>query len=176
MTHAELVARGAGWLRRQGCAIVLSEFCSYTTTGETPDNIGWRDGLSIVLEAKASRTDFLADRRKKFRADPALGMGDWRFFITPPGLLKPEDDLQGWGLLEVHARSVRTVRGGPSGNAWWHREKPFAGNARCETQMLVSALRRLQLHHGTPEFDRLTHLTFSEKQKELQACTPNLPT
>ncbi len=77
--HAELCVRGERWLRTRGCRVVLRDpFKAAVYTGECPDVIGWRDGHSILIECKASRADFLADKGKRFRAEPEIGMGDER--------------------------------------------------------------------------------------------------
>lgn len=145
--HADLVARGVRWLRSQGCRVVLSDpFRAAVWTGEQPDVIGWRDGHSILLEAKASRADFLADRNKRFRKEPTLGMGDFRLYIAPPGVIAASDLPEGWGLLIAHERRIEVAGSFPRQYEWngrkrvsWH-PAPFEGNKRCETVMLVSAL------------------------------------
>ena len=97
--HAKLVLRGARWLHAQGCRVVLHDpFRAAVSTGEQPDDIGWRDGLSILIEVKVTFADFLADQKKPFRKDPSKGMGDWRFFLCPPEVIQPADLPSGWGL------------------------------------------------------------------------------
>lgn len=91
------------------------------------------------MEAKTSRADFIVDARKLWRQMPERGMGDWRFFITPPGLLDPAELPAGWGLLEADGKRTRLVTGGPYGNNWW-ANVPFQPDKRMETRMLVSAL------------------------------------
>lgn len=143
MTHDDLVLRAEKWLKSQGCGVVFrDEFRALTHSGEQPDAIGWRDGLSIMIECKASRSDFFADKKKRFRIDPAMGMGDWRFFMCPPGIIKPEDLPEGWGLLYALPKQTKKVHGIPSNAMWWNG-KPFNGNKRYETQMMYSALRRM---------------------------------
>lgn len=143
MTHDELVMRAEKWLTNQGCGVVFrDEFRAATHNGEQPDAIGWRDGLSILIECKASRSDFLADKRKRFRKEPEIGMGDWRFYMCPPGVIKPEDLPGGWGLLHATPKQVKKVHGVP-GNCHWWSKKPFEGNKRCENQIMYSALRRM---------------------------------
>ncbi|WP_065627342.1 hypothetical protein [Xanthomonas euvesicatoria] len=138
MTHSDLVEAGRSWARRKGCRVVLHDPFR-AAVREMPDLIAWRDGVSILLEAKTSRSDFLADAKKPWRKDPERGMGDWRFYIAPKGLLKIEELPNGWGLLELDQGKVIEVHGVPLGNAnWWRR--PFTGNKRDETLMLVSAL------------------------------------
>lgn len=142
-THAELVTLAEGWLWRQGCGLVFAEL-STLATPETPDAIGFRATTSILIECKATRADFLADKAKPFRQHPERGMGDWRFYLTPKGLIAPSELPQGWGLIEV-GKSVRRTHGGPKGNIW-DAGKPFHGNPAAEKALLYSALRRLAGH------------------------------
>jgi len=143
MTHTELTLRAEKWLKSQGCGIVFrDEFKANTHNGEQPDGIGWRDGLSILIECKTSRSDFLADKNKKFRRKADTGMGDWRFYMCPPDVIKIDDLPTGWGLLYILPKQIKKIHGVPSNCHWWNK-KPFEGNKRCETQMMYSALRRI---------------------------------
>jgi len=143
MTHPELVTLAEKWLWRQGCGVVFAEL-STLATPETPDAIGFRTTTSILVECKATRADFLADKNKPFRQEPARGMGDWRFFMTPKGLVTKDELPEGWGLIEV-GKSVRRTHGGPKGNIWT-ADQPFTGNKVAEQALLYSALRRLAGH------------------------------
>lgn len=143
MTHPELVTLAEKWLWRQGCGVVFAEL-STLATPETPDAIGFRTTTSILVECKASRADFLADKNKPFRRDPSRGMGDWRFYLTPKGLVTKDELPEGWGLIEV-GRSVRRTHGGPKGNIWTSGQ-PFTSNKAAEQALLYSALRRLAGH------------------------------
>ncbi len=142
--HDEIVAAAVRWLRRNGCAAILSDpfkaGCS-----EQPDAIGWRDGVSMAVEVKASRSDFLADAKKPHRLDPARAVGDWRFFAAPKGLIHEGELPNGWGLLEWDGAKLLPGAGVPRGNCNWH-SYPFGGavNKRAETQLLVSAIRQPQ--------------------------------
>ncbi len=115
MTHTELVERAARWLKNTlRCTIVLKEegSCIVTPpweTGEIPDAIGWRrDGWSILIECKTPLSDFYSDKQKPFRKDNR-GVGQERWYMTPPGILKPAQLKDGWGLAEAHKRIVRRV-------------------------------------------------------------------
>lgn len=143
VTHAELVSLAEKWLWRQGCGVVFAEL-STLATPETPDAIGFRTTTSILVECKATRADFLADKNKPFRRDPSRGMGDWRFYLTPKGLVTKDELPEGWGLIEV-GKSVRRTHGGPKGNIWTSGQ-PFVGNKVAEQALLYSALRRLAGH------------------------------
>lgn len=143
--HAELVALGAKWLRTQcRCSTVLSELRAFTPTGECPDVVGWRSDYSILVECKTSRGDFKADRKKPFRQNPSKGIGAFRFYLCPPGIIQPEDLPDHWGLLIAQGRRTRMVVG-PTGNIWEstiNQAFRHQRNEEAEIAMLVSALRR----------------------------------
>lgn len=103
MTHAELVEVAARWLRSQRCKPVFTEINCWATS-ESPDAFGVNSKGSIVVECKASVSDFYADRRKEFRLDPAKGMGRLRYYLCPFGLISPDrlTLADGWGLLWVN--------------------------------------------------------------------------
>lgn len=144
-THAALCLLAEKWLRHQGFGVIFrDQFRAVTDHGERPDAIGWRGGISAVVECKASRADFLADHDKPFRVDPTRGMGDWRFYLAPRDVIAISDLPEGWGLL--HAVGSRVIaKTGVPGNIGWHGDAPFCGQKRCEVQMLYSALRRVVL-------------------------------
>lgn len=139
MTHADLVARAARWLRNtMRCSVVLTER-TLRSGGEVPDAIGWTRQACHVVECKASRSDFCADRAKAHRRVPAIAMGQLRYFLTPPGLLKTDDIPDGFGLLEVEAFStcVRTIV----------KAAAFPdSNRHRELCLLLSELGRYQRH------------------------------
>lgn len=148
-THDDLVLRAEKWLQNQSCQVVIRDpFRSWNR--EQPDAIGWRSDVSILVEVKVSRSDFLADAKKHFRANPSEGMGDWRFYMCPPEIIKPEDLPEGWGLLWVYEKQIKKVHGVPP-NSWWSSKRPHRGNKDAENTMLVSALRRLSLRGHLPE-------------------------
>lgn len=99
-THAEGCQIAAKYLsNRMGCGAVFVEPNPFENT-ESPDAIGFRPGgCSILMEVKVSRADFLSDSRKPHRIDPARGMGSWRFYVCPEGVIKVEDLPPKWGLF-----------------------------------------------------------------------------
>ena len=107
MTHDDLVARAARWLRgTQRCSVVITE--TESCTSEIPDAIGWRNmHYSILIECKTSRSDFFADAKKGRARVAMIGMGLVRYYMTAPGLLSIEEIPEGWGLLEAHENYVR---------------------------------------------------------------------
>lgn len=109
MTHAALVRIAVQWLRSYRCGVVLSE--QACVSGEMPDAIGWKRAChSVLVECKVSRSDFLADRVKPFRQQSDEGVGNERFYLAPPGLIRVDELPYGWGLLECRARKVAITR------------------------------------------------------------------
>jgi hypothetical protein len=146
--HSELARRAETWLRngcivpghnghprKIRCAVVMREMMS--TGWETPDAIGFAYGgrVTVLVEVKVSRSDFFADSKKVFRSRPELGMGMFRYFLTPPGLVSINELPERWGLLTLHGRSVRVARVAAE---FGQRHTTH------EMAMLVSLARRLQ--------------------------------
>lgn len=167
-SHKELVMQADKWLKSQGWTIVIRDcFRAYVDTGEQPDVIAWRNAgtVSVVVECKASRSDFLADKNKAFRVTG--GMGDWRFIFCPTGVVTTDDLPSGWGLLHFDGRSVRKAHGYPT-NVSWRTGKPFDGNKACESQLLASALRRFAVRHQLDTiYDKLDGLISAENAEAI---------
>ena len=89
LSHSDLVDRASSWLRNTvNCGVVLAEIVTDIATGEQPDAIGFKSGgISILVECKASRADFKVDAKKHFRKNPACGVGLYRFYMCPAGLI-----------------------------------------------------------------------------------------
>lgn len=118
------------------CSVVFAEIV--TSASETPDAIGffYSGNRSILIECKASVSDYYSDRSKPFRKSPELGIGDWRWYMTPKGLINDSWELPaGWGLLEVCGKVVRAKR----------LPTKMGKNLNAETNILWSAVRRLQI-------------------------------
>lgn len=147
LTHDQLCDIACRFLQSNGFKVAFHDkFRAWTSYGEQPDAIGFRNGASCLLEAKCSRSDLLADRKKPFRIDPSKGMGDWRFMISEPGIVEVADLPEGWGLLHVVKGRVKKIHGWP-GNCHWviTDSKPFKANKQAECDMMFSALRRMDI-------------------------------
>ena len=142
MTHAELVERAVKWLRNSfHCRVVLSELVALTRSGETPDAIGWVFNRAILVECKRTRSDFYADRKKMARLPHMPALGAWRFYLTPPDILRTSQIPMGWGLYEVQGKKIVHVQGEKYANA---KAAPLASDRDSEVALLVSALARRQ--------------------------------
>lgn len=121
-THDELARLAVKWLKLPqsrggpGCQVAFSEARNGVNAGEIPDAIGYRAGVwdegTTLVEVKVSRADFLADAKKPHRLDPASGIGRYRYYLAPEGLIKPEELPERWGLIEVTNKGrLRAVTG-----------------------------------------------------------------
>jgi hypothetical protein len=179
LTHAELVARAGAWLRAKGCKIVFTELV--TLTRETPDAIGWRDsgGTSYLIECKTSRADFHADKHKPHRRADVEGiaraMGRFRYYLCPPGIIRPDDLPARWGLLWCHPKKIELVRGRDPvkyGESWDFHHEVDHGR---ELRMMFSALNRLRIDMGDGHFSARVHLSYTNRQKERKAVEVQQP-
>ena len=147
--HVLLTELGARWLKKHNFGVISTELaCSGAR--ERPDVVGFRSDCSAIIEVKVSRADFFADRAKPERSSG--GVGVYRFYLCPEGLLAPSDLPPRWGLLVAVGRKVSAVVA-PIGNLWspWGKAQPGSDWALfqhepdiyAERQMLYSISRRL---------------------------------
>lgn len=137
-THKQLVKKAKTWLRnnsagkRWSCSIVFDELV--TANDEIPDVLGFSSGSSTLIEVKTSRADFLRGKKKKFRKYTHKGMGRYRFYFCPEGLIKPKDISHYWGLVYIkNDGSIELIR----------TPKRYKNiNIEAEHRFLYSALRR----------------------------------
>lgn len=150
-SHSELIVMGASWLRRQGFHVVATEIGA-AGCREIPDVVGFRSTCSAIIEVKVSRADFLADSNKPERNGVAKGIGLYRFYLSPNGIISPADLPSGWGLLHVVDDKVKDVIR-PLGNMWpgptdadpWALFQHYV-DAEAERSILYSIARRLSSH------------------------------
>lgn len=129
--HTQLIQHAARWLESKGHSVVITDMSH--GDGETADAIGWKGKASTLIECKASRADFLQDRHKPWRRDPDRGMGTYRYFAAPEGMIKVEDLPERWGLLELSKGKLKLTI------ASLHHQRGVV----AETSLLTSALRRV---------------------------------
>jgi hypothetical protein len=156
--HKLLVTLGEKWLKREGFAVVASELVT-SGTREQADVIGFRSNYSAVIEAKASRSDFLADARKPHRVAGGLGM--YRFYLCPPCVIEVSDLPERWGLLYAEGRGVHDVLR-PTGNGWpsprstfsdWHAFQHEA-DVDAERGVQFSIARRRSLSRSDEQYEK----------------------
>jgi len=168
LTHAELCERGRRWLTGTArCPIALIEFVALLP--EIPDAIGFRESGrdSVLIECKTSRSDFLRDAKKRHRQEGASALGSYRYYLSPPGVIRIEDLPDKWGLLHVKARGVELIAGAdPKRTYWppetdvWRWEVGFG-----EKVLMFSALQRVKVSVGNSTFRDMVQQTYSSMQK-----------
>ncbi|WP_247391753.1 hypothetical protein [Ralstonia pseudosolanacearum] len=167
--HQQLVTLGERWMKRQGFGVVAAELVTNGTI-EQADVIGFRSTCSAVVEAKAYRADFLADRKKPHRS--AGGLGVYRFYLCPPGVIELEDLPSGWGLLYADGQRITDVRR-PTGNLWpaygvsvgdWgdFQHQP---DERGERGVLYSIARRRSLTRSDERYEKRLQDTEREARR-----------
>jgi hypothetical protein len=103
-THRELCFKAAKYLKNKGiqpfhkCHYVV---CDFERIGECPDAYGFGSCSTQLIEVKVSRADFLSDKHKPWRREPERGLGRFRSYMCPSGVIKPSDIPVNWGLLWV---------------------------------------------------------------------------
>lgn len=117
--HYDLCCAGARWLRDrknvEHCEgrwkYVAVELCVQAC--ENPDIWAFNGWSTIVVEVKVSRADFLNDKKKVWHQqglEECLA-GNYRYYLTPKGLLTEADLPDGVGLLEWDGKAIsRSVR------------------------------------------------------------------
>lgn len=139
ITHSELTEIGKKWLKKHAqnillpnCAIVVSEYVAASESREIPDIIGWCTWASVLIEVKVSRSDFLADHKKPFRINQDEGMGNFRYYLCPEGLIKEIEVPGGWGLIYFNPTGLQIVK----------KAKKLTANLKGERSMLYSIARK----------------------------------
>ena len=179
MNHKDLCVIAVDWLRRPssrngpGCNVALSEVAS-GTNGEIPDAIGWRPYAagfgSVVVEVKVSRGDFLADIQKSHRQNPAKGMGSYRYFLTPQGMISVEELPPRWGLIEVNEKKRIKVLAGhvldrhENLSTWAHEY-----NQAAEISVLALCLNRVGDPQKLQEWLRQSNTRAQKSAAECEA-------
>jgi hypothetical protein len=132
LTHDELCKIGCTFLREQGCSVVVNQ-PNALPNGESPDAIGFHGhNQSHIVEAKTSRSDFLADKNKPFRTNPKFGAGSYRWFICEPDLIIAGELPDNWGLVYAIKGQRKIIK----------EANPQENNILAELYLLYNIARR----------------------------------
>jgi hypothetical protein len=113
--------------------------CELERIGESPDAFGWGGWTTQLIEVKVSRADFLSDKKKRWRKYPEQGLGAFRSYLCPEGIIKPEDLPDKWGLLYINEKGKIRKIVEPEIQDRNHGE---------ELQLVTSILRREGINYG----------------------------
>lgn len=141
LTHTDLVRRAVVMARSSGYSVIFAEMATQESV-YIPDVLAWQPGgrRSLLVECKASRSDFLADRKKPIHAAPEMFPGESRVYLVAEGVAKAEDVPPNWGLTVVRSKTSRLViERLPTPLA------PSVKRLQSEIHYLTKALRRLDL-------------------------------
>lgn len=168
--HDKLVEIGRNYMACKS-HVVVTETTGYT---EEPDILAFGAILkgeiiieqrgkmeqrgTFLLECKASRADFISDKRKMFRRNPGYGMGEFRYFFIHRGLLKPEEIPEGWGLIETTGVRGKIIKA----SKYWDERA-----IRAEFDTLISVIRRI----GVSAAEGLSIRVYNPVIKNKNKCT-----
>jgi len=136
LTHRNICNIAAKYLRNKG--IQPFHKCQYSACElervcECPDAFGWGGSSTQLIEVKVSRSYFLSDKKKFWRIFPEQGLGRYRSYLCPEGIIKIEDLPDKWGLLYVSENgNVSEVK----------KPETQESNATEEINLITSILRR----------------------------------
>lgn len=135
-SHRDLCFKATKYLRNKGIQpFHKSQYvvCELERVGESPDAFGFGGSSTQLIEVKVSRSDFLSDKKKFWRKFPEHGIGKFRSYLCPEGLIKETDLPKFWGLLWINERGKITEIVKPEAQPCNHIE---------ELNLIVSILRR----------------------------------
>lgn len=137
MTHDQIVELAGKWIKNHKQNILVPNCKTValdlkTVEQEKPDVLAWNSSLSVMIEVKISRSDFLCDFKKPFRVNPELGVGELRYYCCPYGLIKETEIPEKWGLLYVCDGKIEIIK---------VAQKQVA-NLKAERNILISINRR----------------------------------
>lgn len=152
LTHKDLVNAAYRWCSKNAsCGVVFKEL--YSISGEIPDVIGFGGwGHSVLIECKTSRSDFFAEFKKPHRIN-GRGMGKYRLFCVPTGLIKESELPEKWGLIYVNDSMKTTAIVNPFRQPYPEKFTWSFNDfdSDSERHIMYSALRRLHLRGHTKE-------------------------
>lgn len=111
LTHRAVSKLAGLYLKNKGiqpfhkCTYVAYE---YERVGEKPDAFGFSCGSTQLIEVKLSRSDFFTDQKKYWRKNRDKGIGRFRSYLCPVGLISPEEVPENRGLLYFNNEGIIT--------------------------------------------------------------------
>lgn len=138
VSHNELSLIVAKWLKRHSQNILIPNCATIavdmkTLEQEKPDVIGWNGCSSTMIEVKVGRGDFLQDFKKPFRQICEKGVGQFRYYCCPTGLIDENELPENWGLLYLNDKNkIEIIK----------VAEIQKSNLIAERNMLISLIRR----------------------------------
>ena len=143
LSHARLVTMANQILRRMGYPYIISE---PGFRDEEPDAFGMSENMTCLIECKATRSDFLADRKKIFRIHPEMGIGRQRIYLVNKGVCVVDELPDGWQLIEVLDDHTVITETGDLKKHW--NEKYLFENRNFEAEFRLMCSWAYRREHG----------------------------
>ncbi|ENG7912661.1 hypothetical protein R4575_18055 [Acinetobacter baumannii] len=151
-THHDLVQIASKWAERVLKFPIVASELRCGGSREIPDVIAFRADSSLIIECKTSINDFRKDFVKPERNGQRVGVGNYRIYCAPIGVIPIDKVPQSWGLIEVGNKGKVQLTRFKQGNLY-HSNKSLEEyrNSDCffhqsdleiERAFLYSILRR----------------------------------
>lgn len=127
---------------------------------ENPDVFAFTRYRSILFECKVSRADFLRDKKKPFRINPSMGIGESRYYLCKKGVAKENEMPDGWYLFE--ALDENTVSVPP--------DFEFDG-CKSEINKETGCMDKFQVRNASAETELMWSWEYRKKRKLLPTIT-----
>lgn len=102
LRHEELLKTAAKFIKNKA----LTHFgkstyvvCNYNDGMEPIDVFGFGGGCTQIIKVITTRMELNLDLERAYRKCPKYGVGEFRSYLCPNGLLNKEDIPKNWGLL-----------------------------------------------------------------------------
>lgn len=108
---------------------------------ENTDVITWNSsGTSTVFEIKMSRSDFLADRKKKCRKEGETPCGDFFAYVCFGDFIKKEEVPENWGLFYYKNGKFRCIKQIPKNYHFMKKDQEgvYRKDWNAECQFLIN--------------------------------------
>ena len=123
-THNELVLIAAKWVKKSLKFPIVTTELKTTGSREIPDVLAFRSNTSLIIECKTSLIDFKRDFKKPERINQDKGVGNYRLYLAPEGLIPINLIPKSWGFLEVSSRGTINTVLFKQGNIYHNNSSP----------------------------------------------------
>ena len=102
LRHEELLKTAAKFIKNKGLAHFGKSpyvVCNYNDAMEPIDVFGFGGSCTQVIKVITTHMELNLDLERAYRKCPKYGVGEFRSYLCPNGLLNKEDIPKNWGLL-----------------------------------------------------------------------------
>ncbi|WEH90846.1 MmcB family DNA repair protein (plasmid) [Acinetobacter soli] len=123
-SHHDLVAIASKWVNKKLNFPVVATELKCIGSREIPDVLAFRAQTSLIIECKTSLADFRKDFTKPERNGSQLGVGNYRLYCAPAGLIPIDRIPDSWGLMEVDHKGKIDLVKFKQGNIYHNNDSP----------------------------------------------------